>query len=403
MPPQDREYEGSSGCCSGETSGGSCSDPCAAADTGTNDWGTLQIATPIIVGGVLIALFSFYLIWRRRSESSQRRSYPLYKESIFATLRKKIGPRRTRYSLKRSSDPMTLDDSLDTPLPEHNFRRSHHLVRSESTDSTTPLTSSPSTFEYPPSPPTRHLLDPLAPPKQRRWRWWFAFHIGPQEVKPKEVDRRRFRIDGPDSSCTSHRSPTDVGHGSMEAEEDETDDASKWTTALGPVHETLEDEDSVLLIGNDRSTVHSTSMYPGAVQREVNNITPPSTTRSAAPEYTYDTTQVTQNTTTTQTTIQPIAPAPRHPKRGWIPAPPPPPPAPPVYSAHIEPPPALMRNLSVASSIRPLPSPPSHPTTFTSMRTQNSHSNHTMYQHERQLSTESMLNSQLPMSIPSSF
>ncbi|KAH7928913.1 hypothetical protein BV22DRAFT_164348 [Leucogyrophana mollusca] len=392
-----REYEGAT--CCGSNDEESCSTVCTQ-DAGDGDWGTLQIATPILVGVVLLASFSFYLLWKRKSP--RRTSYPRTQDSFFSILRRKLTPRRTRHKLKRSSDPLTLDDSLDTPLPGGDFRRIHPL-RSESTDSTTPLTSS--TFEYPPSPPKHDPSVPLPPSKRQRWRWWHLFGMGPQEVKPKEVDRRRFRIDEPDASCTSHHTPTDGGHGSTEGDQS---DQNVWSVTLGPVHEATgegdedEDESSVLLIGARFSGSLSTPTTPeprgGPAQISVLPPSRPSTIQSAAPEYTPENTQVTHYTNTTR----PQTARPSAPRKGLLVAPVPSrSPAPPVYSARLGPPPVLNRQPSSESVVRPLPPPPS-PLIHASPRTPQptDYPNPSVYQHERQFSAESSLSSSQPMTLP---
>lgn len=212
--------------------------------SGKGDWGTSQIATPAIVGGVLLLVFAAYLIWQRRPHDKRdKRSYDYHqvRPDWIAKIERIFVLRRKRQRVLHSSAPVTLDESMRSSGFMFDYRRSRQY-RSDSSDSQTPLTSTSYAFDYPPN----QLSDSPPPiPKRRTVRLWWLFGSRPQQVKPEEPGQR-WRVDGPDGSSTEH------GHSSH---------GHRYVEALGALHEDPEEVDNdVIRIGEDFTSAASTPM-----------------------------------------------------------------------------------------------------------------------------------------------
>ncbi|KAI9457267.1 hypothetical protein HD554DRAFT_2143114 [Boletus coccyginus] len=208
-------------------------------DGRNGNWGTLQIATPAIVGGVLLFLFVAYIIWQRRPHDKRPYDYHKVRSDWATKIERMFVPQRKR--VLHSSAPMTLDDSMCSSELTFDYRRSQP-DRSDSSDSQTPLTSTSYAFGYPPKtcsdspPPT---------PKHRAVRWWWILGSRPQEIKSEEPGKR-WCVDDPDESSTGH------GHSTND---------HRYTGALGSLHEDPEEvEDGVIPIGENFDSIESTSM-----------------------------------------------------------------------------------------------------------------------------------------------
>ncbi|KAG1871304.1 hypothetical protein DFJ58DRAFT_763264 [Suillus subalutaceus] len=362
-------------------------------DSNGSDWSTMQITTPIIVGVALIIIFAVYVMWDRWSHHFKPHFHRVRDASISKF--SKIFMPQYRRRVQHTSMPVTLDESMVTP---RYTRRYHSYVRSDSTDSQTPLRNSVE-FSFPP--PNGYHSDPSngpAPggsrrPERRLWRWWRLFGVGPREVKPK-VPSHRWVVEGPDESST-------VGHGDGSFNNQSVEARQRWASGLAPVHEQTSDDEGdssrgiyggVIQIGDpDFSTAHSaTPMSPTDHQGFAIPAPPgsvPTSARTAAPEYysavegPYSTSNLQAMTTAPTTYIQQSSstPGPTHSNS----------PAPPMYSSvsnsrnstesfayPVNPDLTALYPWSVRAVGRTLPR---------------------MYQHERQMSTESMLANSSPM------
>ncbi|KAG1739286.1 hypothetical protein EDB19DRAFT_1711388 [Suillus lakei] len=343
------------------------------------DWGPMQISAPIIVGVALIIVFAAYLVWYRWSHHFKH----LFRRVRDASVSRfaQIMPQYRR-GLHRASTPFTLDDSMVTP---RHIRRYHSYVRSDSTDSQTPLRDSIE-FSLPlhPDPSRRPMPEESRRPGRRLWRWWRPF--GPREVKPT-VPGRRWVVEGPDESST-------VGHGDGSFNSPSIEARSRWMSGLAPVHEQTADDEGdpsrgfyggVMQIGDpdpDFST-HSTPMTPAYHQGVAIPVPPgsvPTSARTAAPEYSaiegpYSTSN-SRTMTSAPTNIPYYTPGPTHSNS----------PAPPMYSSVPH-----NRNASLESFVHPANSD------ITSLYPYSVRAMGRTLQHERQMSTESMLVNSAPM------
>ncbi|KAF8547610.1 hypothetical protein OG21DRAFT_898628 [Imleria badia] len=218
--------------------------PQARDESDHGDWGTLQIATPAIVGGVLLLLFVAYFIWQRRPHDKRSYDYHQVRSEWVTKIERMFVPRRKRQRVLHSSAPVTLDDSMRTSGLTFDFSRRSRQSRSDSTDSQTPLTSTNyhDPFDYPPNKPPE---SPPPIPKRPTVRWWWLFGSRPQQIKSEEPGQR-WRVDDPDGSSTGH------GH---------SNHGHRYAGALGPLHEDQEDgEDEVIRIGENLTSVASTPM-----------------------------------------------------------------------------------------------------------------------------------------------
>ncbi|KAG1889998.1 hypothetical protein F4604DRAFT_1707916 [Suillus subluteus] len=334
-------------------------------DSNGSDWSTMQITTPIIVGVALIIIFAVYVMWDRWSHHFKPHFHRVRDASISKF--SKIFMPQYRRRVQHTSMPVTLDESMVTP---RYTRRYHSYVRSDSTDSQTPLRNS-----------------------RRLWRWWRLFGVGPREVKPK-VPSHRWVVEGPDESST-------VGHGDGSFNNQSVEARQRWASGLAPVHEQTSDDEGdssrgiyggVIQIGDpDFSTAHSATPISPTDHQGIAIPAPPgsvpTSARTAAPEYysavegAYSTSNLQAMTTAPTTYIQQSSstPGPTHSNS----------PAPPMYSSvsnsrnstesfayPVNPDLTALYPWSVRAVGRTLPR---------------------MYQHERQMSTESMLANSSPM------
>ncbi|KAH0828103.1 hypothetical protein J3R83DRAFT_3763 [Lanmaoa asiatica] len=214
-------------------------------DGGENsNWGTMQIAAPVIVGGVLLLAFVAYIFWERNPLRKRSYDYRRVRTDWVTKIERMFVPRRTRQRVLHSSVPMTLDDSMRLSVLTLDSRRARQY-RSGSSDSQTPLTN-----DIPDYPPKRFSDSPPPIAKRRALRWWWIFGSRPQEVKSEEPGLR-WRVDGPDGSSTGH------GHSSHGHEEYHT----RYVGALEAVHEDREEVgDRVIRIGEHFPSVASTPM-----------------------------------------------------------------------------------------------------------------------------------------------
>lgn len=211
--------------------------------TEQSDWGPLQIATPVIVGCVLLLVFGAYIILQR--DPLRRRSYDYLRvrSDWVSKIERIFLPRRTR-RVHHSSAPFTIDDSMRTASLRLDFRRAPY--RSSSSDSQTPLTNC--TFGYPPSDIESDSPPPTA--KRRPLRWWWLFGSRPREVKPQEPDLQ-WRVDGPDGSSSGHGN-SNHGHEEYQA---------RYAGDLEALREDREEiGDDVIRIGDNFTSVGSTPM-----------------------------------------------------------------------------------------------------------------------------------------------
>ncbi|KIK91225.1 hypothetical protein PAXRUDRAFT_27114 [Paxillus rubicundulus Ve08.2h10] len=336
---------------------------------GHSDWGPMQIATPVIVGVGLIIIFAAFILWQRRLPNKIAHHYHQRRNQWVAKVERMFVPRRFRHRVLHSSDPVTLDDSLATPSVAANFPRVRQH-RSESSDSQTPLTTTSYAFDYPPSPVV--VKSPLQSPERRPWRWWHFFKSKPQVVTSEQPDLR-WRIDGSDGSST--------GHG-QSIRDSEGGNQSRYISGLDAVNEDLETaEDSVICIGNNFSSIHSTP-FGQHLEEERIRIVPPS--QVATPEYTAPARTPVRILATSVPRSIPGAPIPKIP-------------SPPRYSAS---PPTHTRQVSTEDLIRPantdryMLSPPPVP---------GARYGTPLMFHACQLSSESFLTVQSPMAAPSMY
>ncbi|KAH7889036.1 hypothetical protein F5I97DRAFT_780853 [Phlebopus sp. FC_14] len=239
----------------------------AQTDQTQDGWGTVQIAAPIIVGVVLLLIFSGYLLWVRKTPTKLPYNYHQVRGTWISRLF--FTSRRVRHRVLPSNDRITLDDSILTPSTAADFRRARQH-RQDSADSQTPLTQTSYGFDYPPK---RVLLDtpPQKPEQKRPWRWWRLLGSRPQEIKSEEPSSR-WRVDGPDGSST--------GHGIQEQEDR---DRTRYTSGLEAVDERVELE-SVIRIGDNFSSIESTPVTQNFHEEEPATLTPPSRTASVPPQ-----------------------------------------------------------------------------------------------------------------------
>lgn len=360
------------------------------SDTSDSDWDPMQITAPIIVGVALIIIFAVYIMWYRWSYHFKHHFRRIRDASVSRFYQVFMPQYRRR--VQHTSTPITLDESMVTP--RHN-RRYHSYIRSDSTDSQTPLRDSVE-FSFPPhkyhpDPSRRPTPEKSQRPGRRIWRWWSVFGVGPREVKPK-VPSHRWVVEGPDEGST-------VGHGDGSFNSQSVEAGPRWTSGLAPVHEqTSDDEDDssreiydrVIQIGDpDFSTAHSaTPMTPTYDQGVAAPVTPgsaPTSARTAAPEYSaaegpYSTSNLRTITTAPTTYIQQSS-GPTHSNS----------PAPPMYSSI-----SHSRNASIESFVYPANPDPTAFYPWSVPRVVGRTLPRT-YQHERQMSTESILANSTPM------
>ncbi|KAG1771673.1 hypothetical protein EV702DRAFT_1136524 [Suillus placidus] len=352
----------------------------------------MQITAPIIVGVALIIIFAVYIMWYRWSYLFKHH-FRRVRDASVSRFYQVFMPRYYR-RVQHTSIPVTLDDSMVTP--RHN-RRYHSYIRSDSTDSQTPLRDSIE-FSFPPhkyhpDPSRRPTPEKSQRPGRRIWRWWRVFGVGPREVKPK-VPSHHWVVEGPDEGST-------VGHGDGSFNSQRVEAGPRWTSGLAPVHEhTSDDEgdpsqgiyDRVIQIGDpDFSTAHSaTPMTPAYHQGVAAPVPPgsvPTSARTAAPEYSaaegpYSTSNSRTMTTAPTTYIQQSSytSRPTHSNS----------PAPPMYSSV-----SHSRNASIESFVYPANPDPTalYPSSVRAV----GRTLPRIYQHERQMSTESILANSAPM------
>lgn len=340
-----------------------------------SDWSTMQITTPIIVGVVLIIIFAAYLAWYRWSHRFKHH-FRRVRDAFVSRFSEVFRMPRYRHRVKHTSMPVTLDESMHTPNPR-NIRRYPSYARSDSTDSQTPLRSSIGSFPPHQDPPRRST------PEKRSWRWWRIFGAGPREVKPK-VPNSGWVVD--DSSTMRH------GDGSFISQSVET--RPRWTGGLAPLHEQASDDegdpsrgmyDRVIQIGDPDISTHSMSpTYQDVVPPE----SVPTSARTAAPEYSAGkgphSTSILRTMTTAPTShIQQSVYTSEHTQSDS--------PAPPMYST--------VSHTSVESLVYPANSDAAalYPWSLRGI----GRTLPRIYQHERQISTESVLVNSAPM-IPQS-
>lgn len=211
------------------------------SDPGKNDWRPIQIATPAIVGGVLLLLFALYILWQRRPSDKRSYDYEQVRSDWASTMERMFVPRRKRHRVQHSSAPVTLDDSMRASGLTFDFSHRSRQYRSGSSDSQTPLTTSCYAFDYPPKQPPE---SPPPLPKSRPMRWWWLFGSRPQQIKSEEPGQR-WRVDGPDGSSSGH---------------DHSNHGHAIPVVLAPLREEPEDADNVIRIGENFASVASTPM-----------------------------------------------------------------------------------------------------------------------------------------------
>ncbi|KAN0091444.1 hypothetical protein V8E55_005010 [Tylopilus felleus] len=211
------------------------------SDPGKNDWRPIQIATPAIVGGVLLLLFALYILWQRRPSDKRSYDYEQVRSDWASTMERMFVPRRKRHRVQHSSAPVTLDDSMRASGLTFDFSHRSRQYRSGSSDSQTPLTTTCYAFDYPPKQPPE---SPPPLPKSRPMRWWWLFGSRPQQIKSEEPGQR-WRVDGPDGSSSGH---------------DHSNHGHAIPVVLAPLREEPEDADNVIRIGENFASVASTPM-----------------------------------------------------------------------------------------------------------------------------------------------
>ena len=230
-----------------------------------------------MVGVVLIILFVVYIIWHKRSShgSSPLRLFSHARDACISMFQDFI-PAHRRRKVQRASTT-TLDDAMDTPRDQG--RHYHPCIRSDSTDSQTPLTDNTG-FCYPPQkyvadPFRRPMLEPSPQPERRTWRWWRIFRFGPREVK-SQTPSHSFQIEGPDESS--------VGHASLDSPIVPVP-RSGWAGGLTSLSEQEEGDDDrglydrVIQIGDPQITTHSAPHHEDA------EVSVSTSVRTPAPEY----------------------------------------------------------------------------------------------------------------------
>lgn len=356
-----------------------------------SNWSPMQITAPIIVGVALVLIFAAYIIWHRWSDHFKYH-FRRVRDASASRISQVFTPQYRR-RVQHASVPVTLDESMATP---RHIRRYHSTyTRSDSTDSETPLRNSIE-FAFPPH---EYHFEPLRKPTheksqrpgRRLWRWWRLFGVGPREVKPK-VPSHRWVVEGPDENSS-------VGHGDGSLHSPRAETRPRWTSGLAPVHEQTSDDEldrgiyeGVIQIGDpDSSSTHSVTPmapeYPQGATASVPSGSVPSSARTAAPEYSAAGGPYSPSNPRTMTT----APTPHIQQSSYTPGPTHSnSPAPPMYSSI-----SHSRNASVESFVHP--SNPDltllYPWSVRAMGRAVPH----IYQHERQMSTESMLANSAPM------
>ncbi|KAG1751316.1 uncharacterized protein EDB91DRAFT_599750 [Suillus paluster] len=355
-------------------------------DTGgsDNDWGTMQITAPIIVGVSLIVIFGACIIWYRWS-SHIKRHYHRVRDACVSKIPSIFMPRH-RHRLQHASFPITLDDSMGTPRRDQ--RRYHSYIRSDSTDSQTPLTDSEG-FSYP---PLKYLVDPSGgsvleqQPGRQLWRWWRLFGVGPREVKPK-VPSDCWMVD-----------ESSVGHGDPSLSSPGVAARQRWTSSLAPVHEQTSDDEGdpgrgfysgVMQIG-ERFSTYSTPLPPAFHDDVAALGSIPDSARTAAPEYSSAVGLGDSRTMTTAPTT--VIPQSSYYTTGATHSNSP---APPMYSSI-----SHSRNTSTESMINPALT---NPMTLYPVSVRAAGPSFPRAYHERQMSTESMLATSAPMVTPSMY
>lgn len=357
-----------------------------------SDWSAMQITTPIIVGVALIIIFAAYLMWYRWSHHFTHH-FRRVRDASISRFSKIFMPQYHR-RVQHTSMPVTLDESMDTP---RHIRRFHSYVRSDSTDSQTPLRNSIE-FSFPPT--NGYHSDPShgpvpggsRRPERRLWRWWRLFGVGPREVKPK-VPSRCWVVEGPDESSTVGHEDGSLNSQSLEARQ-------RWMSGLAPVHEQTSDDEGdpsrgiytgVIQIGDPDFSTHSATpmspTYHEGVAVPALPVSVPTSARTAAPEYSavegpYSTSNLRTMTTAPTTYIQQSSytPGATHSNS----------PAPPMYSSV-----SHSRNTSTESFA--YPANPDLTTLYPWSVRAVGRTLPRIYQHERQISTESMLTNSAPM------
>lgn len=225
-----------------------------SVDQGTSTgWGTLQIVTPVIVGVGLLLCFAAYFVWQRHRQRSSKfrpaRAEGLWNSLIAKFKRTFALERHIRHRVTPASQSMILDDSMDSPCVKFDSQRKFRQSRSDSTDSSTPLNTSPDD-DYS---PLSFAKSAPRPQQQRRWsQQIFRFlGLGPQEVKA-EFPSATWRID---VSSTGH------GH---DANWRENRNEPGCAVAEGPEegdgHPEAVDLDGVIQIGDENfSSIVSTA------------------------------------------------------------------------------------------------------------------------------------------------
>jgi hypothetical protein len=368
----------------------------SGSDNDDSDWNAMQITTPIIVGVALIIIFAVYVMWDRWSLAHHFKHHFRQVRDASVSRFSKIFMPQYRRQVQHASTPVTLDESMGTPSPRH-IRRYHSYVRSDSTDSQTPLRNSiefsfPTVQGYHPDPSHKPAPKDSRRPERRLWRWWRLFGVGPREVKPK-VPSHRWVVEGPDESST-------VGHedGSFNGQSAEA--RQRWVNGLAPVHEQTNDDEGdpsrgiyreVIQIGDPDFSTHSTTPMSPTYHEDVPIPAPPgsvpTSSRTAAPEYSaaegpYSSSNMRTTTTAPTTYIQQSSytAGPTHSNS----------PAPPMYSSV-----SHSRNASTESFAHP--ANPDLTALYPWPLRGVGRTPPRMYQHERQMSTESMLVNSAPM------
>ncbi|KAG2127488.1 hypothetical protein DEU56DRAFT_820302 [Suillus clintonianus] len=361
------------------------------SDSTDDAWGPMQITAPIIVGVALIIIFAAYLMWYKWSDHFKVH-FRRVRHAVSVSRPAQVFMPQYRHRVQHASIPFTLDSSMGTP---RYTRRYHSYVRSDSTDSQTPLADS---FDFPFPPHNnynsdssrRQMPEESHQPGRRSWRWWRLFGVGIREVKP-QVPSHRWVVEGPDESST-------LGHGDGSLNSPSFAPRQRWIGGLPPVHEqSIDDEGDpsrgyhggVMQIGDDFST-HEAPLTPAYHQGVTVPVPPgsaPTSARTAAPEYSAvegpQSISNSRTVTTAPTTYIPqssyYTPGPTHSNS----------PAPPYSSA------SQSRNVSMEHVIHHARSDLSmlYPGSVRAVGRTLPH----MYQHERQMSTESMLANSSPM------
>ncbi|KAF8444938.1 hypothetical protein L210DRAFT_3629128 [Boletus edulis BED1] len=217
-------------------------------NNGKGEWGSPQIATPAIVGGILLLLFAAYFIWQRKPLEKRSYDYQPVRSEWTSRIERMFSQRRKRHRVLHSSTPVTLVDSMRSSGYAFDLNRGSRVTRSDSADSQTPLTSSCYAIDYPPNessdyPPNRLSDSPPPIPKPPMVRWWWIFGSRPQQIKSEEPGQR-WRVDDPDGSSSGHGHTNNVYAGLLRTLYEEQENG----------------EDGVIRIGENFPSVASTPM-----------------------------------------------------------------------------------------------------------------------------------------------